>query len=192
MSEGLDFSDIERAIATWLSRATGLPAEDTTTGGVARVVPVNAQVPQPPMPYVTFKVPVPRRVGGQDEVLDLYDPRMPAGQEIIQTVRGQREFVVTIQAFTQAASGGKDFEGNRTARDYLSRVQTFLALPSITALLETAGLAFIDIVGAADFSARLGPAGQGRATLDVLFRCVDTVSERTGYIATATPTGTLS
>lgn len=192
MSEGLDFGAIERAIAAIISRATGLPPEDTSTGAVARVIPEQQQVPQPPMPYITYDVPQPKRIGAQDEIRDTEDPKAPRGQEIVQTAVGQREFICSIKCYTKAATGRPDPDGNRDARHYLSRITTALELPTYVEMLQQAGLVYVDVVGSHTFSARLGPAGQGRGQLEVRFRVVDTMSERTGYIATAEPSGTLS
>lgn len=192
MSEGLDFGAIERAIAAVISRATGLAAEDTSTGGTARVIPEFLQVEQPTMPYITYDVPQPKRIGAQDEIRDSYDPRLPAGQEIVSTAVGQREFICSIKCFTEKASGGRDVDGNYDARHYLSRITTALELPAYVEMLQCAGLVYVDLVSSHTFSARLGPAGQGRGQLEVRFRVVETMSERTGYIATAVPTGTLS
>lgn len=192
MSEGLDFGAIERAIAAVISRATGLPPEDTSTGGVARVIPEQKQLPQPPFPYITFDIPVPKRIGAQDEIRDSYDPQLPNGQEIVSTAIGQREFIASIKCFTKAAIGGRDIDGNYDARHYLARITTALELPGYVEMLQCAGLVYVDLVSSHTFSARLGPAGQGRGQLEVRFRVVDTMSERTGYIATAEPTGTLS
>jgi hypothetical protein len=192
----LDFGAIEAAIAAWLGNATGLSTvNDPTTNATARIIPKNDKVPQPGMPYMTFKVPVPRQAGGgPDEIVWSYDNTQPLNQEIFETVRGHREFVVSVQAFTLATVGKTDINGNLTARDYVSRCQTALALPSVKAAFTAAGMVFVDIANAADFTERLGPVGQGRATLDVRFRVVDTVSDQVGYIAStdAVTGGTLS
>lgn len=182
MSEGLDFGAIERAIAAVISRATGLAAEDTTTGGVARVVPVNEQVPQPPMPYVTFKVPPPVP-NGPAELRKTFDDKRPAGQDLVVSTRQVGEFTCEINAYSQGAHGGKDFEGTPTAQAMIARIIAVVRLPSYRNALQAAGLVVIDIGRPRDFSARLGPAGQGRVVVEIRFRCTDSVSEGESYIS---------
>ena len=187
----LDFGAIETAIATWLAGATSLPRVDV--GDVAaRIVVRNDKVPQPPPPYLTFHVPMPLGSGDPDEVRQSHDPAAAAGAEVVYTIRGERQFVCSVQAFTEAAVGGTDFEGNRTAKAYLEDARIALRKPSVRAALHAAGLSVVSIEGAADFSARLGAVGQGRATLDVRFRCVDSATDTTGYIDHVSATGDLT
>lgn len=189
----LDFGAIEAAIATWLFKATGLPkADDLVAGTVSRIIPRNEKRDQPPLPYLDYFVPLPRMPGGKDEARKIFDGVAPAGEEIQIKTFGNREFVCSVSCFTEAASGGTDFEGKLTARAYLSKALSALALPSVSAALAAAGLAFVSVETAQDFSGRLGPLGQGRAMLDVRFRCIDGASETTGYIQTANTQGDLT
>jgi hypothetical protein len=188
----IDYGAIEAAIAAWLSTATGLPSADGA-GLVARIIARNDKQPQPPLPYLTFTIPIAQQMDGPDEIRKAFPPGAAAGQEVVPTVIGNREFVVSVQCFTLATVGGADSEGNYPARHYVSKAQTALALPSVRAQLRAAGLGFVGIEGVADFSARLGPAGQGRASLDVRFRVADSITDVPyGFIATVNPTGHLS
>lgn len=176
----LVFSAIEAALQAWLVTATGIPS--------GQVLPELKKVPQLGMPYITFTVPEPRRVGGIDElrVTDTPGSPPPVGAEVTTTVYGNREMVASIRAFTQVATG------DGTAKELLSRAQTSLALPNARALLSAAGLAFIDIETLLDLSSRSGPVGQGRAVMDVRFRCVDTATQTDTFIETVQTTPTWS
>lgn len=189
MSEGLDFGAIERAIAAVISRATGLPAEDTSTGAAARVIPVNEQLPTPAPPYITFKVP-PDWPTGPAEIRKSFDAKRPAGEDLKITARTIGEFTLSVNAYSQATHGSKDFEGKPTAQALIRDFTKKLRLPTYSQELQRAGLAVIDILRPSDFSARLGPAGQGRCSVDIRMRCTDEVSEYESYIVAAPVTVT--
>lgn len=184
MSEGLDFGAIERAIAAIISRATGLPPEDTSTGGVARVIPVNAQLPPPAPPYITFKVP-PDWPTGPAEIRKSFDAKRPAGEDVKVTAITVGEFTLSVNAYSPGTHGSKDFESKPTAQALIRDLTKKLRLPTYRAELQCAGLVVIDIMRPVDFSARLGPAGQGRCSVDIRMRCTDSVSEYESYIAEA-------
>lgn len=179
----LAFDALEAAVAVWLLK-TGLSA--------SKICRMDDKLPQKAAPYVTYKVRTPKKVGGRDEerYTDIAVP-LPE-EEVLVTIAGQREIVVSVQCFTHATVGAADSGGNYTAKDYLSRAQTALALPSVHDALAAAGLVFIDVQNFADFSEPLGPIGAGRATLDVRFRAVDSATETTTYIETVTPAGTFT
>lgn len=70
-------------------------------------VPANVAIifaeqdgPRPPFPYVSVRIEGPRRVGGADELRYVTNLSNPAGQEVEQTVAGQRELTVLMQAFS--------------------------------------------------------------------------------------------
>jgi hypothetical protein len=175
----IDYEAVEAAILGWLVSATGLDADS--------VLLANDKYPQPTMPYVTAKVPIPRNAGGLDEHRYSYDAAQPNGKQLTTTVVGQRETVVAVEAFTMGTVG------RGSARELLSRAETCITLPSIQQALEAAGLAFVNVDGRGDFTAPLGPVGQGRATLDVRFRLVDTASEQGTFIESVpTPTAVWS
>jgi hypothetical protein len=165
----LAFDVIEATIATWLVGGTGLSS--------AKIVNGNAKNPQSAQPYVTYVVKTPRRVGGPDEVRWSDTSGNPSGAEETATVVGQRELIVTVQCFTQSLLGAADRTGALTAKEYLSKAQTALALPSVRAAMNAAGLVFVDVQNFVDFSEPMGPLGAGRATMDVRIRAVDSVSE---------------
>lgn len=183
MGEGLELNDVERAIAVALSRASGLPSEKTTTGAVARVLPLNQQDAPPPMPYITFKVP-PMAPNGPAEIRKHYDGKRPPGQELRVTAIIRGEFTCSISAYSLGTHGSKDFKGDPTAQAIINDIAKKFRLPSYARELQCSGLVIIDILRPTDFSARLGPAGQGRCSVDIRFRCTDQVSEFEGYVET--------
>jgi hypothetical protein len=182
----LVYSAIEAALQAWLSAATGLPALARGVGGTSGVILEQDHLPQPAMPYLTLRVPPALPAGGPDELRSSYDGGQPNGSEVATYTVGQREFVASAKCFTRPAVG------DLTARDYLARAHSALALPSVRSALNAAGLCFVTVETLQDLSFLGGPVGQGRGVLDVRFRCVDSASESTGYIATASPTPTWS
>jgi len=174
----LDFAAIESAILAWLVTGTGLPS--------ASVILDLQKLPQLGMPYAVARVPEPKRVAGMDELRHSDTPHAPAGAEVTTTVYGVREMVVSVKAFTLQATGAG------TARQLLSQAQTALALPGVRDDLSAAGLAFIDVELFQDLSSREGPVGQGRAVMDLRFRCADSASQTDTYIETVDATGAAS
>lgn len=190
---GIGFATIEAALQAWLVASTGLSA-GPTTGGVSGVYNELAKVPQPAMPFATFKVGSPRPQSTHDEDVRAYNGANPAGQEIETTIVGRREITVSVEIRTKAATG------SGTAKELLSAVETGAQKPSQRDLFNTAGLAFLGFEAPIDLSARLGPAGQGRVVQDFRFSCLSTDIDKTGYIASMGsdgsgnkyPTGTYS
>lgn len=183
----LDQDAIESAVEEWLKRSTGL-TELTSRGSLARIGPADSKFPQPPYPYILYRVSVPRQTYGHDEMRKSYDQGAPNGSEVVYTLRGSREFIVSLQAYSFPATGGKDPKGFYTAKTYLDMALQALDLPSISdAIYNIARMVYVDMEASNDLSAALGPIGQGRATMDVRFRTVETISERTGYIEKVHP-----
>ena len=164
---------IEAAVIAWLKAATG----------VASVIYRHNAAPA--LPYCSVVYDGPRALGAVDEIRYPYDVAQPAGQEVQVTVIGQREFTVSVQAYTiQESNAG-------TAKELLGTARTWLAKPSQRALFAAVGASFIDAT-AVDNLPILGELGQGRAHMDVRFRTVDSVIDPVGYISTAPVTGTYS
>lgn len=165
---------IEQAISAWLQTSTGLAAN--------RIARKTENTPQIPYPYIMYSLSVPARVA-PDEKRIKYNSIGLAGQEVVKTYRGNREFVVSIQAFTSSSVGGLDFRGFYTARAYLEMAMAGLGIDTIVDnIYNIARIVFISIENVVDLSAALGPIGQGRASLDVRFRTVHSNTETDTYI----------
>lgn len=173
---GIDFATIESALKSWLVASTGLAA-GTSAGGVSGVYNELEKIPQPMMPFATFKVGAPRPQSTHDEETRAYNGGNPAGQEIETTIVGRREITISVEIRTKNATG------SGTAKELLSAVETGAQKPSQRDLFNAAGLAFLGFETPVDLSGRLGPAGQGRAVQDFRFSCLSLDVDKTGYIA---------
>lgn len=185
----LQFAAFEAALSAWLQSTTGViasqiayrhqktPSYDPASGTKA---------------FFTVIITGPDPIGNVDEVRYPYDSAQPAGQEIQQTVIGQREIFVSVQAFTIQEIGPG------TAKELLGTARTALRL--LSSGFDAVGFSFIDSSKVNNLPV-LGDLGQGRAHMDLRFRAVDSFVVPTGYIATAgpdvqtgaaSPSGTLS
>jgi hypothetical protein len=180
----LDYGALEKALEAWLVVGTGLSYE--------RILNRDAKKPQPAMPYVEYKLPAANPSDGRDELRTSYDASAALGAEVVYATRGNRYAVVNVKVTTKAAIGNVDDFGRYTARQYIEGAINALALPPVRTALRDAGLSFVDVLNVTDLSDRSGPLGAGRASADVRFRCVDSSTASTGYIATVNPTGTLT
>jgi hypothetical protein len=180
---GIDYATIEAALQAWLMAATGLAA-GPATGGMPGVYNELAKVPQPAMPFATFKVGAPRPQSTHDEEVLGYNAGNPLGQEVEITIVGRREITVTVEVRTKAATG------TGTAKELLSAAETGAQKPSRRDAFNVAGLAFLGFEAPIDLSARLGPVGQGRVVQDFHFSCLSVDVDKTGYIASMGTDGT--
>lgn len=180
----IPIEDIEQAIVDWIQASTSLPAN--------RIARKTENAPQVPYPYIIYSISVPTRVA-PDEKRTRYSSSQLVGEEVVNTLRANREFVVSLQAFTLSSVGGRDPKGFYTARAYLEMVMSGLGMDTIVdAMYETARIVFISIENVADLSAALGPIGQGRASLDVRFRTVHSNTETNTFIETVQITKNIS
>lgn len=171
----IQFAAFEGALSTWLQASTGViasqiayrhqktPSYNPATGTKA---------------FFTVIITGPDPIGVIDEIRYPYDGTKPAGQEIQQTVIGQREVFVSVQAFTIQEIGAG------TAKELIGAART--ALPLLNAGFDACGFSFIDASKVNNLPV-LGDTGQGRAHMDMRFRAVDSFVVPTGYIATAGP-----
>lgn len=164
----IGWSDIEAAILAWFKASSGLSA----------VIWANQTAPQPALPYATLLIRPPARLAAQDDVQEVYVGSNPAGQEVELRQKGVREISVSCQVFSAAVRGAG------TAREILAKAQTGLETPSLRQALYQAGLSVVDEGAITDVSALVETKYQSRAAMDVLFYCVDEVTEKTGYIET--------
>jgi hypothetical protein len=171
----IDYATIEGALSAWLVAATGLP-QGQAGGGLSGVYNELAKVPQPAMPYATFKVGPPRSQSTHDEEVQGFNGGNPAGQEVEITLVGRREITVTVEVQTKNATGAG------TAKELLSAAESYAERPSQRDLFNAAGLAFLRFETPVDLSERAGPAGLCRVVQDFRFSCLSIDVDKTGYI----------
>jgi hypothetical protein len=174
---GIDYATIEAALQAWLMASTGLAA-GPATGGMSGVYNELAKVPQPAMPFATFKVGAPRPQSTHDEeVLGLQRRRIRWAKRSRSRSSAGARSPSRVEVRTKAATG------SGTAKELLSAVETGAQKPSRRDAFNVAGLAFLGFEAPIDLSARLGPVGQGRVVQDFHFSCLSVDVDKTGYIA---------
>lgn len=170
----------DNALQTWVVRASGLAAD--------KVLWDVQNMPRPLDDFITLRQGDQSTLGAFDQIVELQDLTRPAGQEIELRVEGWREFTLTVQAFTHAT------EGDTCAREVLTRVQTYLGLPSIRELLGTVNLGpsfergvvqnLPQLLGTSRF--------ESRAVVSINFYRLVTASDYVGYVAEVKGSGSIT
>lgn len=184
---------IEDAIRAWVKTASGLSD--------AQIYFANQNGAQPAsLPFITILISESMRtLGAYDEQEQITDLTQPNGQEITQIVTGQRDFLVSIQAFATGTVTGENTSfsfpvptgfGAVTATELLTRVQTTLGLETIRFNLNAANLAPYDLGTIRRVDAVIETFYEGRAVLDVRFYSTDQALAQTGYIKEVQGVGT--
>jgi hypothetical protein len=164
----LAWATVENALHAWVVSASGLAA--------GKVLWAFQNIGQRERPYVTLRILGLERVG-HDALVQSYDADAAAGQEVTLAVDGRRTLVVSVQAYSAGVVGAG------TAREIVAKVQTALSLPSVQTTLRAAGLAVLNEGRITDVPELVETRWESRASLDVRFHCIDSASEKTGYIA---------
>lgn len=157
---------VEAALAAWVRAATGL------ADGVVRW---GEQDVSRARPMITLRIISVRQLG-QDWIQTVTNPTPSAGAEVVMTARGNREAVVSIQAFAEDAVGAN------SARAYLERVRSAAMLPVRRAALAAAG---IGIGSLSTVQSMGGPLGSS------LFEPRATLEARVFLTSEASETGTI-
>lgn len=173
----MSITEVENALRAWVVSASGY-TEDA-------VLWANENGVRPTGNVITLALSSTRSLGACDAVEDLTNG-VVEGEEIEHRVRGEREHVLRIQAYTPDAANGA-----ASARAVLLDVQTKVALPSIANALALAGISVFD-TGAVQYVPAINNAAfEGRGVLEVRLYAVESASERGGYIAAVQGDGTL-
>lgn len=170
----IDWATIENAIYDWMSAATGITVNWATQ-----------DLPEPVYPYITLK----RDDDGVDlsargELLEKTELGNPAGEEIEQTALSDVEFFISCQCRTQSDSPGS------SSNAYLNSAKYQLKLPSIRNALRAAGAIVVEAEPVLDLDEVQGEEWVSGASMDVRFRTLASVLEKTGYIAKVEVEGT--
>lgn len=164
------WTDIEAALRTWLKTGSGFAD--------AAVIFADQDGPKPGRPFLTARIgdATPIGIDAAQEIVRSGSP--PAGEEIELRAGGIREFAVVVYAAAATKTG------NATARATLLKVQAALALPSVVAAFDAAGISCFDDGRVQNITTVLDSAFESRGLLSCRFYCRETVSEYVGYIAT--------
>jgi hypothetical protein len=119
---------------------------------------------------------------GQDGIRYTHDPTKPAGQDMIPTVVGQREFVLTVEVRAESQ------ELSEVAEVPLSQLELALQLPSFQQLLLDLNLGLVTTGPIMQTDAVVDERVQSRAAMDIRFATsihLTDADEGQSYIATA-------
>ncbi|NIQ97425.1 MAG: hypothetical protein GWN87_27065, partial [Desulfuromonadales bacterium] len=120
-----------------------------------------------------------------DETIFDQDLGKPQGEEIGITMAADREFFVSCQIATSDDSPGSN------AHELMETAERALRLPSTREAFRVAGLAIVESEPIRDLDEVAGQQYISRAVMDVRFRLLAGVTERTGYIAKVGVHGTI-
>jgi hypothetical protein len=170
----IDWTAIENAIHAWFATATGL-----------ETIWASQDAPQPGCPFAMLKRITPGvREHEQDELRSIEDPEAGPGEEIVISVAGPRVFTVSCQVFANSDAPGAN------ADHYLGFAEAALELPSVRRTLRAAHAVPVEIISAQDLDRVAGGRWRSRSNMDVRFRTISSVGERTGYITQTEISGT--
>jgi len=169
----ITWSTVENAIYDWVYTATGRTVDWSTEDR-----------PERAYPYITLKSLGVETVAPTAEVLDKTNLANPSGQEIVRTVARDYEFTVSVQCRTSSDAPGA------SARYYLMAALAALDLPARRTALRTAGVMVVEAEPILDLDLAINQEWTSGASMDIRFRILGTITEKTGYIETIGVEGT--
>ena len=164
----MDWTALEDALHGWVVASTGYAAN--------RVLWRDQNANAPVADHITMHLSGPI-VLGTDQLRSTTNLLDPPGQEITQSVQGDREWSLQVECYTGSTTTSSDAKG------VLSGLQTKGQLPTKYALLSAAGITLFDW-GSVQYTPEIREvAYQGRAILLMRLYSRDAATEKTGYIA---------
>jgi len=173
LASPIDWSGFENGVKRWFNHATGL-----TT------IWASEDAPQPPYPFAVLKVISGPIQYGHDDERHLSVAGAPAGEEVQVEVCGPRDVTVSCQVYSDSD------RPKLNAQHFIGIAQASLGMPSVLSALAGDRIAVIDSMPPQDLDFIASGGTKSRAVMDVRFRIESSMTERTGYIATAGATGT--
>lgn len=162
------FTNIQTALREWIKGVVGDP----------KVLFRESNAPQSLRPYVTLKM-GPTVVIGHDQ----HGDNDATG---VETVTGDREFVLSVQVHGKPAN-----EDQGEVISIMERIRSSLEKTSIQDTLSAAGIAFRGVEGTGDLSGIGGTQWEARAFKDFKFGITHSDTDDVGQISTVeTPVGT--
>lgn len=176
-----DFRPLTDEIHRLLVLASGLSDQ--------QVLLADQDAPASSIDYLTFRLLGGASVGGARGEQITEDPEGEPGQEMILASRGSQEASLYLQAFTRATDPAQE---QADAGSLLRCVQAQLRLTPTRDALYALGVSIFDFGVVQGVPGVYGSKFEGRATLDLRLYVNEGASWRTGYIASCTPSGTLT
>lgn len=168
----MDAAAIQNALRGWVAVATGIT--------LASVIMADQDGPRPAKPFATVRLSAVLPLGAYDGVYTSMvagtpDPR----EEVLVTVAGHREIVVSIQVFTATT------QGSASALVLANKLKSAASLPSQQAVFDAAGASLFEVGQVRDLSAVFRTANEGRAQVDARLYATESLTETTTFIETA-------
>lgn len=136
-----------------------------------KMIRMNQNAPRPVLPYTAWMI-----NGSRSDGMDEYSAAADDGS---QTVRGNREFTLTIQHYSENAPV-----------EFLQNVRDKLSLISVMDEFLVRGISVYSATKVDDISMKMETQIEPRATMDVFARYRSEVVDNVGVIETADITGT--
>jgi hypothetical protein len=173
----IDVDAIGEGLRAWVVSATGL--EDS------RVIYANQSGPNTLAPYATLELVSSGKPFLTDYLGHDFEEDAEAGQEVVQFVTGPRDLLFHLNLMSRVANGSESALSMATA------LVTQAQLPSFIESMEALGVA-VQLDDPRGLPRLLATNYQGRALIEVTVSATSYAEERTGYIATAGGTGTVT
>lgn len=180
----IDWPTIETAIRSWVIAGSGLDPSKVFFAGQGSTRPLA--------PFITIQV-VDVKPLGRDWTDTDDNPTPTPGNEIITTVRGERECTLQLQCFGTSGGPGSQAFGASSCRALIERVFTACNLPSNAVALDDAGVGIgyfntVQAMGAIINSTTWEP----RAVGTMMFYLASEMSETGTYIETVEVTNEIN
>lgn len=187
MPSGFDFQALENVIAQVVASAAGLP-----TG---KVIWEGQTCPRPALPYaslwrdaeecLSFTTEQWQEANPSGVVGDPDATPPTIGTELLLNHRVPAEFQLRVQVFTSAV------RGNSAAHALLGNVHNAFHLESVKAKFEAVGAVVVDPGTIQNLTGLVETKIEGRASLDVRIRFVESFGETATYIESVEVTPTI-
>lgn len=167
------------ASVNWDTVEAALVARVRATLGFAdgQVVMAEQGGPRRTRPFVEISLGDMVPLGAYDPTVQTFDATGGAGEEIVMTTTGKREFSLTLQAFSDVV------RGQGTARALLALAGVGLQTPASKAVFDISGFTVVRALEVKKLTGvLLKTKYESRAALTVLCRATVELVERTGYI----------
>lgn len=165
----IDMAAFQSAIYSWFIGATGL-----TT------IWANQSAPAPDFPYGVLEIVAgPTPSAPHHELRYSTDLGRPAGEEIEVDAVVPCMFTVSCQAQVNMPDAR---DPSLNARQYISRAQSSLSLPSVSASLNAANIAYVDVPAITDLTRVIEDSFVSWTNMDVRFGTTLSLKDYIGYI----------
>ena len=180
LDQPISWQTVEDAISDWVTSVTSLATHWD-----------DQAAPQPARPYVQLSIagPIELGVGDEKRVEETKDAQGVPEDLWVEKTRGEREITITVQVEADKQSSQNP---RRHARAQATRLFSSLTIDSITAILETAGLAYRARNPIQNFSISIANEFVNRSAFEFVAGLASCVVEDIDVIEEVTGEGTVT